>query len=155
MLTSDPNVLNESKIAWREKSKSIEPPTRTVPLTFMEHLAWLFLRILCASQSCKKGYEQDNDDRNDVNIQRIRIKSQDARSTRMETNAIFFLVFLVSFSPICIVYWLIYWLQQKTCCNDTEHNENVVSISWLSFPSQIVNPEMILVSINICPNIHA
>lgn len=113
MLTSDPNVLNESKIAWREKSKSIEPPTRTVPLTFMEHLAWLFLRILCASQSCKKGYEQDNDDRNDVNIQRIRIKSQDARSTRMETNAIFFLVFLVSFSPIWIVYWLIYWVRRR------------------------------------------
>eukprot|EP00984_Skeletonema_dohrnii_P009917 scaffold3819_cov98-Skeletonema_dohrnii-CCMP3373.AAC.4 len=100
-LASDPNVLNDAKKAWREKSQEL--PTAPLPLTFLEHLAWLFLRIFCACQSCRKGYEVGSDDRygDDVQtIQRIEIKSQDTRSRRMETNAIFFLIFLVTLSPI-------------------------------------------------------
>ena len=113
-LVSDPYVLNDVKKAWREKSQEL--PTASMPLTFLEHLAWLFLRIFCACQSCRKGYEVGNDDRNgdDVQtIQRIEIKSQDARSRRMETNAIFFLIFLVTLSPIWIVYWPIYLVRTK------------------------------------------
>eukprot|EP00984_Skeletonema_dohrnii_P020763 scaffold10195_cov70-Skeletonema_dohrnii-CCMP3373.AAC.3 len=82
-LASDPYVLNDAKKAWREKSEGAPP---TTSLTFLEHLAWLFLRILCACQSCRKGYELESDPRNanDVHIQRTQIKSQDARSRRME-----------------------------------------------------------------------
>eukprot|EP00985_Skeletonema_marinoi_P030449 scaffold32132_cov66-Skeletonema_marinoi.AAC.1 len=89
-LASNPYVLNDAKKAWREKLER-QPPTTS--LTFLEHLAWLFLRIFCACQSCRKGYELKNDPRNvdDVHIQRAQIKSQDARSRRMEMNAIFFL----------------------------------------------------------------
>eukprot|EP00985_Skeletonema_marinoi_P019259 scaffold10974_cov154-Skeletonema_marinoi.AAC.8 len=88
-LASDPYVLNDAKEAWREKS---EGPPPTTSLTFLEHLAWLFLRIFCACQSCREGYELENVPRNvdDVHIQRAQIKSQDARSRRMEMNAIFF-----------------------------------------------------------------
>jgi len=108
-LASDPNVPNDAKKAWREKSEELP----TAPLTFLEHLAWLFLCIFCACQICRKGHEMDNDDRNDVHIKRIQIKSQDARSRRMETNAIFFFVFLVLLSPIWIVYWPIYLVRAR------------------------------------------
>jgi len=109
-LASDPNVSNDAKKRWGRKPKELP----TAPLTFLEHLAWLFLRIFCACQSCRKGYEMDDDDRNDVQIaQTIQIKSQDARSRRMEMNVIFFLVFLVSLSPIWIVYWPIYIVSMK------------------------------------------
>ena len=53
-LASYPYVLNIEKKAWREKS---EGPPPTTSLTFLEHLAWLFLRIFCACQSCREGYE--------------------------------------------------------------------------------------------------
>ena len=117
-LASDPYVLNDAKNAWREKSQEQSTATAPLPLPFLEHLAWLFLRIFCACQSCRKRYEDEvgNDDRygDDVQkIQRIEIKSQDARSRRMETNAIFFLIFLVSLSPIWIVYWPIYLVRTK------------------------------------------
>ena len=115
-LASDPYVLNDAKKAWREKSQ--EQPTAPLPLTFLEHLAWLFLRIFCACQSCRKRYEDEvgNNDRyaDDVQtIQRIEIKSQDTRSRRMQTSAIFFLIFLVTLSPIWIVYWPIYLVRTK------------------------------------------
>ena len=117
-LVSDPYVLNDTKKAWREKSQELPTDTAPLPLTFLEHLAWLFLRIFCACQSCRKGYEDEvgNNDRyaDDVQtIQRIEIKSQDARSRRMQTNAIFFLIFLVTLSPIWIVYWPIYLVRTK------------------------------------------
>jgi len=99
-LASDPYVPNDAKKRWGEKPKELP----TAPLTFLEHLAWLFLRIFCACQFCRKGYELDSGDRNVAHIQRI----QDARSRCMQTIAIFFLVFLVSLSPIWIVYWPIY-----------------------------------------------
>jgi len=146
-LASDPYVLNDAKKAWREKLER-QPPTTS--LTFLEHLAWLFLRIFCACQSCRKGYELKNDPRNvdDVHIQRAQIKSQDARSRRMEMNAIFFLVFLVSLSPIWIAYWPIYLVSRKkirtcratahrqTCFNDEKNGDNIVRIPCilLSFP---------------------
>eukprot|EP00984_Skeletonema_dohrnii_P014031 scaffold5864_cov93-Skeletonema_dohrnii-CCMP3373.AAC.9 len=121
-LVSDPYVLNDAKKAWREKSQELPTDTAPLPLTFLEHLAGLFLRIFCAHQSCRERYEDEvgNDDRygDDVQtIQRIEIKSQDARSRRMETNAIFFLIFLITLSPIWIVYWPIYL--QKTCCKSS------------------------------------
>jgi len=135
-LALHPYVLNDAKKAWREK---LEGPPPTTSLTFLEHLAWLFLRIFCACQSCRKGYELENDPRNvnDVHAQRAQIKSQDARSRRMEMNAIFFLVFLVLLSPIWIAYWPIYLVSRKkirtcratahrqTCFNDEKNGDNI------------------------------
>jgi hypothetical protein len=87
---SDPNVSNVANktwmLRWREKSKEL----RTAPLTFLEHLVCLFLRMC---QSCRKEYELDNDDRNGNDVQ---TRIQDARSRRMEMNAFFFSLFLVS-----------------------------------------------------------
>ena len=118
-LASDPNVPNDAKKAWRLRGREKSDELPTAPLTFLEHLAWLFLRIFCACQSCRKGYELDNGDRNgnDVQtIQRVEIKSQDARSRRMEMNAFFFSLFLVSLFPIWIVYWPIYLVSTKRTC---------------------------------------
>jgi len=147
-LASHPYVSNDAKKAWREK---LEGPPPTTSLTFLEHLAWLFLRIFCACQSCR-GYELElprNVNVDDVHIQRAQIKSQDARSRRMEMNAIFFLVFLVSLSPIWIAYWPIYLVSRKkictlcratahrqTCFNDENNYDNIVRIACilLSFP---------------------
>jgi hypothetical protein len=111
-LASDPNVSKDAKKAWREKSEELP----TAPMTFLEHLAWLFLCIFCPCQSCRKGYELDNDDNNgndEKTVLVIQIKSQDARSRRMEMNATFFSVFLVSFSLIWFVYWPIYLVSTK------------------------------------------
>ena len=108
-LASDPYALNDAKKAWMEMSEELP----TSPLTFLEHLACLFLRIFCVCQP--KWYELENDDRNvdNVRIQRIQIKFQDARSRRMEMNAIFFSLFLLSLSPIWFVYWPIYLVSNK------------------------------------------
>ena len=117
-LVSDPYVLNDAKKAWREKSQELAPTAPLpLPLPFLQHLAWLFLRIFCVCQSCRKRYEDKvgNDDRNGdyETIQRIEIKSQDARSRRMEANTIFFLIFLVTLSPIWIFYWSIYLVRTQ------------------------------------------
>ena len=116
-LASDPYVSNDAKKVWREKSQELPTTTAPLPLKFLEHLAWLFLRIFCVCQSCRKRYEDKvgNDDRNGdyETIQRIEIKSQDTRSRRMKTNTIFFLIFLVSLSPIWIIYWSIYLVRPQ------------------------------------------
>ena len=105
-LISDPYVLHDTKGAWRGREKFEERPI--APLTYLEHLVCLFL-YLCICRSCEREYVLENDDIqvNDVHSQN-RIRSQYARSRRMETNAIFCLVFLVSLSPIWILYWPIY-----------------------------------------------
>ena len=105
-LVSDPYVLNDVKKAWRQTTATAQT-TAPLPLTFLEHLVWLFLCIFCACQSFRKGYEDEVGD--DEIIQRI----EDARSRRMETNAIFFSIFLVTLSPLWIVYWPIYLVRTQ------------------------------------------
>ncbi len=107
-LISDPYVLHDTKEAWRGREKFEERPI--APLTYLEHIACLFL-YLCICRSCEREYLLENDDIqvNDVHSQN-RIRSQHARSRRMETNAICCLVFLLSLSPIWILYWPIYFL---------------------------------------------
>ena len=135
-LLSDPYALNDAKKVWRTREKLEKLP----PLSFLEHLACLFLLFLCGWQSCKE-HKLDIDERhvNDVNIQRILMKSQDARSRRMERNAILFLVFLVSLSPIWVLYWPIYLVSTKMQSETFSNNGNV-SISGIIFPVSKYHP---------------
>ncbi len=117
-LLLDPYTSNVTRKTWeaaRDKDELL-----TAPLTFLEHLACLFINFRCCfCQSCAGEDELDNDDSqvNDDYIQRIQTKSQDARSRHMEMNAIFFLAFLFSLSPIWIVYWPIYFLVSTNMLN--------------------------------------
>lgn len=150
-LVSDPYVLNDTKKAWEGmRGRSNEGELLTAQLTFLEHLACLFIHLFnCCLDSDDRYVHIHN---NDAQIQRIQIRSEDARSRRIETNALIFFVTL----PLYLLIYLVKWMKSCLClcmkmqrepvgqndnvAADGEENENdYVSISFISYPSLAIS----------------